>query len=319
MSCDSRQFLCKPDPWRLVQSCLVRFSLNNLSHSITITFRNISNRVEVFSSMGRKIARLPSELYSFIFSAPILTKSDLCTLATLSRSTQFAAERELYHAVDLRFRLPNVIRFCKQICASRRRARYVRRLYLDQLWIPFDGHVCHFTQIQRLAASALRLMDELRHLSVSLIRISASSGWGSLWILDGCKFNLLTFSTMCLRDEALLSFLSKQPNIRNLANVVDQDLTPLPPDVLCNLSVLYIHPQSVAAYLCANRPITHLRTTELPPASTLEDWPSMIALCVHTVDAWVPSKFPGLEILSAMRIKKNPNVCVYFRASDINN
>jgi hypothetical protein len=111
---------------------------------------------------------LPLELYRPIF-AHIVSKTDLCVLAVISRFAQGEAEHLMYYELDATT-ARRIIIICRRICTTPRRGSYVRSLHLSGPSKKLRKKL--FSSYFSIVAKTFTLMENLTYLNLE-----------SFWIL----------------------------------------------------------------------------------------------------------------------------------------
>jgi hypothetical protein len=204
------------------------------------------------------MARLPVELYEIVLEH--CSRSDLITLARVSRTTQPEAERILYRDVkfpaDTRGAVTSAVMFCKRICQSSRRAAYVITL-LSEIGL---SSAYSLPTLRRLFSRTVARIPNLRILRV------VKSELLDFVILTQSHLKLWSFESDSDDGTTLFEFLITQSELRSLSlrlflpNAIH---FPLSPHLLPNLTVL-LASACDAPHIMLGRPVSHVYIWDKP-------------------------------------------------------
>ncbi|KIY52479.1 hypothetical protein FISHEDRAFT_35146 [Fistulina hepatica ATCC 64428] len=218
---------------------------------------------------GRFCPELTPELYREI-AGLMGTRSDLASLARVSRGFQAAAEYSLYNTLYLIDPTCAMAAF-RTLASQPRLAVLVDAL---TLYVPSDEEAYMDSEDDvdmdvsmalpegywHATASALRSMTRLRHLDV---QISTEEQAQNAWILDDCSFRLRSFQCDFDWDAHLATFLNSQTDILDLCLLnfrKDSEGAGLSPDALPRLTIFHCPVLDASSVFLRNRPVTHLKT-----------------------------------------------------------
>jgi hypothetical protein len=201
---------------------------------------------------------LPVELYRPIVKQ-VGRKSDLCSLATVSRTLQFEAERIIWRKVEA-CKVETASGICKSIGSAARLGPYVIALDMQ-----VEFYARHPDTLAFLAsvAKALSRMISLTDLTLLLFYYDASS---FCWPFGNhFTFKLQSLYSSFTLDDFFYPFLETQPQLRTWklrANGAGIPQTPFPKHILPNLAWLATVDSSFSPHIpsaiISERPVTHL-------------------------------------------------------------
>lgn len=231
---------------------------------------------------------LSREVYQLIVRH-VGNRSDLCSLARVSKAFQRAAEPSLYNTLLMRDPRQTV-KLCSILSSQDRLAILVEALTVfalaredredeeedvegkgseeDDIWLPEDFWVS--------LAAALRHLSHLRFFNIHIDGESTRA-----WILRGCEFQLRAFHSDFAWDSDLVEFLNSQsvlmdlyladytanlPGIRQGEEEEEDNAVPTPttstihPHSLSKLSAIECSFTDAMAALVPGRPVTRIKT-----------------------------------------------------------
>jgi hypothetical protein len=258
---------------------------------------------------------VPRELLRPILEA-VASNHDLCSISVVSHYMQSEAERLIYRDLSADSGRA-VVSTCRRVCTMPRVWPYVRSLHLE--WNRRDGDIILsvdpyaegtvFTSFYSIMAATLKNVGNLRHLtllfSMGFMRPD-ESGYPT-WILRGCPFKLLTFTTWFKMNTTMVSFICEQSELRRLhmpGMLHYPSYVQIPTNIAPRLCVLRTHDPISWTQFIQKRNITHLSLESVPPIKL----PSVIALEVGAFSISLPDLMPQLEHLSAYEIEGVQNV-----------
>jgi hypothetical protein len=264
---------------------------------------------------------LPLDVYRLVLEK--LSKASLCRMARVCRSLQPEAERLIYRKItrdDYRWQFRNssgghtecaAILLCRRFCLSPRLALYVR---FFELVFPVCGSSFD-TTIRNLFSRALGLMPKLVHLRVRIGYPHTSCRS----LFSRSMFSLRAFGSEFKFDQHLVRFLETQAELQDLRDIYNPVTRNFPspkpleisfsPNTLPRLSVFSSYNCYLALSMLANRPISHLSTSNIPTekisclrmsAASLQAFDLRRSLCPIEVLNELHQIAPNVEVLSGL-------------------
>lgn len=277
------------------------------------------------TSLGRTNRRrsvFPPELYRTIIEWVTNTR-DLCNLALASRTCYAEAQRVLYRAVDLAQNTRAPVLWASTILHHPHRAAAVRALTLrfDLSFLIVPHMLLSSLKSISQALGALRKLKKLVLIGHPLAMMHPIH----TWILDGCTANLEIFHNSVFPPSAIVSFLSRQPNLRQWKQNGVFPGGIIADTVLPHLTVLDAHASTLSSFRTP-RPLVRVRLKiedcdrlgawERTAIEALSLFGSTLSTLTIEYSSAKPSHFTLAEVLRLLA-KATPNlkILVYTKTS----